>query len=380
MFNKEDKSDENINEDIIEKKASSNQNKTDKITSDNFKDWFWIGCKDKTSWEWMELLIAPLIVAGTGASLALIFSLIQSYHQSKLVALQKKNDDESAALQKEYDTELAAQQKKNDTELAKDKYREETLKKYFDDMTQLFNDNKTLLSNKNPNDINWVIAQSRTLITLRQLDGRRKGLLVSFLSEAKLINQAPELKTIIKLEGADLNSAQLQNINLRNINLNKANLIQADLEGANLGGAQLKNAKLTGIKLQNTSLEHVDLTKAKVDSANLQKANLTGANLTGANLQKANLTGANLQKTNISEANISTAQLYGVKDLTNTQIKSACYWEKAIYTEAIAIQDSKTGTKTKTWIVKDEEANKQKIDEIKKDKVSDPQKPPNCKN
>jgi len=356
MFNKEDKSDENINEDIIEKKASSNQNKTDKITSDNFKDWFWIGCKDKTSWEWMELLIAPLIVAGTGASLALIFSLIQSDHQSKLAALQKEND----------------------TELAKEKYREETLKKYFDDMTQLFNDNKTLLSNKNPNDINWVIAQSRTLITLRQLDGRRKGLLVSFLSEAKLINQAPELKTIIKLEGADLNSAQLQNINLRNINLNKANLIQADLEGANLGGAQLKNAKLTGIKLQNTSLEHVDLTKAKVDSANLQKANLTEANLTGANLQKANLTGANLQKTNISEANISAAQLYGVKDLTNTQIKSACYWEKAIYTEAIAIQDSKTGTKT--WIVKDEEANKQKIDEIKKDKVSDPQKPPNCKN
>jgi hypothetical protein len=58
--------------------------------------------------------------------------------------------------------------------------------------------------------------------------------------------------------------------------------------------------------------------------------------------------------------------------LTNEQIKSACFWEKSIYTEPVF------DNKTNGLIAKDPKANQRKIEEIKQDKASDPPKPPDC--
>ena len=71
------------------------------------------------------------------------------------------------------------------------------------------------------------------------------------------------------------------------------------------------------------------------------------------------LSNSNLVRAYLNGANLESANLNGAKNLSNAQIKSACFWEKAIFTP-------------------DEQANQKKIEEIRQDKASDPTTPPDC--
>ncbi|WP_250124930.1 pentapeptide repeat-containing protein [Chroococcidiopsis sp. CCMEE 29] len=66
---------------------------------------------------------------------------------------------------------------------------------------------------------------------------------------------------------------------------------------------------------------------------NQQKLDLSLANLSGANLSGASLRKANLLNTDLREANLARADLYIALNLTLEQVKSAEYWEQAIYDE-----------------------------------------------
>ncbi|MDB9417079.1 pentapeptide repeat-containing protein, partial [Microcystis aeruginosa] len=95
---------------------------------------------------------------------------------------------------------------------------------------------------------------------------------------------------------------------------------------------------------------------------NLYRANLIEANLNGADLNGAILKGANLKGAN----------LYGAEDLYPESIKSACFWEKAIYTEPKWDED------TELWVAEDREANQREIEKLKRDKNSDSRNPIDC--
>ena len=67
---------------------------------------------------------------------------------------------------------------------------------------------------------------------------------------------------------------------------------------------------------------------------------LTGSNLTETNLNQANLTrvnfaGASFTKATLREANLTTADFSSAKNIPLEEIKSACFWDKAIFTEDI---------------------------------------------
>ena len=136
----------------------------------------------------------------------------------------------------------------------------------------------------------------------------------------------------------------LSRTNLRGANLNRANLNRANLDGAKLIGANLIGANLNG-------------------------ANLNGANLNGAFLKGAFLIEAFLEEANLNGANLNGAFLNGAEGLNPEQIKSACSWEKAIYTEAKWDEDKQL------WVVADREANQREIEKLKRDKNSDPPNP-----
>lgn len=174
----------------------------------------------------------------------------------------------------------------------------------------------------------------------------------SFLTDANLVNAnftEADLSQI-ELTGADLSGANLSKSkliggyltganlaksNLTNADLTDANLIRASLTGATLQGANFLNAELTGAKLSG-----VDLSKSKLNNANLWGVDLTGANLTETNLNQANLTranftGATLTKATLREANLTTADFSSAKNIPLDEIKSACFWDKAIFSEEI---------------------------------------------
>jgi uncharacterized protein YjbI with pentapeptide repeats len=95
-----------------------------------------------------------------------------------------------------------------------------------------------------------VLARILTLTAARRLDGERKGMIVRFLSEARLIN------------GTDP----------------KVDLGYADLSHAELAGAILIDAVFAGSNLANASFRHAVLPGTRFDWSDLRGADFTGAN------------------------------------------------------------------------------------------------------
>lgn len=130
------------------------------------------GFETKTLWDWMELLIIPLVLA-IGA-----FYLNRSER-----AVERQTSEDRAKLERE---------------IATDRQQEAALQAYLDRMAELLLKEKLRNSE---NDEVQNVARIRTLTVLRGLDAKRKGLVVRFLHEAKLINKQ---KPIVNLEGSDL--------------------------------------------------------------------------------------------------------------------------------------------------------------------------------
>ena len=160
---------------------------------------------------------------------------------------------------------------------------------------------------------------------------------------------------------ANLRRAYLENATLESSNLIMANLVEAYLIGSNLGDADIREANLASAKLEDANLAGANLGHTNLTDVNLKGTNLAGANLAGANLAYANLAGANLAGANLADANLS-----------NEQIKAACFWEKAIYT------GYSWNEKEKKMVANDEQADQQKIEEIRQEQASDPKNPPDC--
>jgi hypothetical protein len=212
-----------------------------------------------------------------------------------------------------------SQQARIEREIALDQDRESAYQEYLGRITNLIEGG---LGNSQPEDEKRSMARTWTLAALRQLDGRRKGLLLQFLHEAGLIGGLEAAggagkQAIVGLSGANLRGADLCGANLIGINLCGANLERsklggaflrgADLSGANLRGANLHGADLTGVNLCGANLDNAFLTRANliradISQAKLQQAYLRGANLSGANLRQADLEGASVMSQQLAQA------------------------------------------------------------------------------
>jgi hypothetical protein len=153
---------------------------------------------DKTLWDYLSLLIVPVMLAVLGVT----FSRAETVRQN---ALEDRRATAQAAVEQ-------------------DRSQEAALQEYYDEMTALLLD-KDLPTSTLAQDI----ARARTLSVLRGLDSARKGMLVRFIYEAELI-QVSDSNTgvsVIDLTGADLVEADLRSANLRGANLALAKLDEA---------------------------------------------------------------------------------------------------------------------------------------------------------
>jgi Pentapeptide repeats (8 copies) len=178
----------------------------------------WTDFPTKTLWDWMQLLLVPLMLAIGG------FWLNQ--------------------IQKSRDERAIEQRDKTEHEIARDKQREDLLQTYLDRMSELLLE-KQLHSPASPYEIRNVtrdevrnVARVRTITVLFQLDARRIGYVFAFLREAGLMSTTSE--SIVSLKGA----------NLTKINFSQARVEQADLSGADLSEADLSEAKVTEERLK----------------------------------------------------------------------------------------------------------------------------------
>jgi uncharacterized protein YjbI with pentapeptide repeats len=231
--------------------------------------WDWTGFGGKTGWDWMELLIVPLVLAA-GAF----------WFNSEQSARQQETEEYRADRQVAAD-ELRAQ--------------EERLQAYLENMGNLLI-GEDLLNSKEDDETRYL-ARARTLAVLGEADEDQKRVVVSFLAESGLAGGRGGADPVVSLANANLVGADLVVVDyLQGADLTEADLsnafIMKELDGASLTRAQLDGADLTDVLLQRAYLNNADLSNAKIKRADLREADLNGADLTGADFSEATLGGA----------------------------------------------------------------------------------------
>lgn len=235
----------------------------------------WTGFDKKTLWDWMELLIIPLVLA-----LGAIFL----------------NRSERAV-----EREAAEKRAELEREIAKDHQQEAALQTYISRMSELLLKEKLRTTNrKEVSDV----ARTLTISIMRGLDKERNDLIVQFLREAKLIIDEKSI-----LNEADMERMNLQNLNLSNAFLQKANLFGAFLQNANLEGANLSSVNLDGANLQSAKLWETNLSNASLSDADFSGAAFMGTDLSGTRFWNTNLSSVNIQNSNFVGANLEGANL-----------------------------------------------------------------------
>lgn len=188
--------------------------------------------RQKTIWDWLELLLIPLVLAAGG----LWFSRVERRNEQK----------------------IAVQRAERELMLADENAQEAALQAYLEQMSTLLLD-KGLRTSEEEDEVRDV-ARAWTLTVLRRVQGGRKGVVVRFLYESGLIMRAP---TVISLADANLSGVYLVGANLSGADLHYADLSRANLSRAILDSAILSGANLHYALLEYAILRHADLRGAR---------------------------------------------------------------------------------------------------------------------
>jgi uncharacterized protein YjbI with pentapeptide repeats/uncharacterized membrane-anchored protein YhcB (DUF1043 family) len=320
----------------------------------------WSGLRGKNVWDWLQLIIVPLVLAGGGF-------LLQRFESDRLKqqeAFEKEREKHQQALEKE---RIEAQVER-EREQAKNNLMDNIFQSYLDDISTLLIDKRlqTMLdivtaerlreeaekkaakakengdeqaadsANGTEQETKAIetlpaieidngklaeakavvtVARARTVTALRSLDVDRRNLLANFLRETGLVTgEQGSLLVGIQLEKVDLSETHLYDFNLSQANLYQANLSHAYLYRANLSHAMLMEANLNhlrayGTNLSYTMLNYANLLHAELQNANLSHASIQIVNLSYAYLDNANLSHAILYQANLSHVNLEKANL-----------------------------------------------------------------------
>jgi uncharacterized protein YjbI with pentapeptide repeats len=203
----------------------------------------------RTLWDWLQLLIIPVVLAVGGYVINLTISRSEQ--------------------------EATKQRAKTERETTEDNQREAALQAYIDKMSELLLERQ--LRESKPEDEVRTIGRVQTLTVLRRLDAERKGNVLKFLKESSLIDCN---KCIVDLRYAVLSGANLSGADLRETNLSEADLDEANLSEAYLTGSDLSRAYLIGANLTGVDLSCAKLTDANITQEQWEKAkSLKGATM-----------------------------------------------------------------------------------------------------
>jgi len=228
----------------------------------------------KTLWDWLQLFVVPLVLAVAAFAL-------NASQQSR----QQRQEDKRAA---------------SERARAEDSAREQTLRDYVQQMSQLMLDTPLgahgaqRRRSSTADRTALLVARTVTLTTLRRLDGARKGLVVEFLIGSGLITTTVRYVQTFRPVRRDELSVSSPRLSLRGADLSHVVMPQRGLTGA---GAAVSNVRvvewLTSISLRRANLRNAHFLRASNwVGIDLDRADMTGADLSGTNLAAANLGGA----------------------------------------------------------------------------------------
>ncbi|NCQ98553.1 MAG: pentapeptide repeat-containing protein [Microcystis aeruginosa L211-101] len=265
----------------------------------NFK---WSGFQKKSFWDWLQLLIIPLMLA------------LGAFYLN------------SAADFRDY-------------QIAQEQKHQEILTDYFSKMQDLIVEtkkSKQTPGSKESNSEERLLtefrptAQALTLSVLEQLDGERKGKVIIYLAESKLItanNDNPSSLPEIKLNGANLKEIVLNNVDLYSIIdmknkdqiINGIKINNANMERANLRKVNLFKSELNGSNLENATLENVNFPGSTMIGSRFINGKITDVNFTDVKLGKTIFDNVNLKNITISNKTTFDNACFTKIDTSNTK-------------------------------------------------------------
>jgi uncharacterized protein YjbI with pentapeptide repeats len=212
----------------------------------NFTEHKWSGFANKQLWNWLELLIIPVILAFGGLS-------IQSQQA-------KKQEDENTK-----------------------KAQQESLKKYYQNVINLvdirqekkdFDKENIYLSltdklNQEQYREEKKALESFTRLIFSEINGSQKRQVIEFLYGLGLIKCSENKDKTLNCNDA----LSLNKVDIRNANLSYLSLPNASFKGAYLNNANLSNSNLELVNFENASLEDVNLELARLSNINFANAN-----------------------------------------------------------------------------------------------------------
>jgi uncharacterized protein YjbI with pentapeptide repeats len=219
--------------------------------------WKWTGVVGKTFWDWLKLMIVPIVLGAGG------YSVVRAFAWS----------DQMRQWQQTQEAQRQAQDALRQVSL------DQISLAYTDRMETLLADRERPLRRSSAGDELQTVARPRTLNVLEALDPRRRGSIIRFLHDSQLISTP---HPVIRLSGANLTRAYL-----RGADLNKADLQGVGLSEADLSGATLVKVDLSGANLSDAHLNYATLVEADLSGANLSGADLQGAGLERADVSRA---------------------------------------------------------------------------------------------
>ncbi len=219
----------------------------------------------KTLWDWLELLIIPLVIFGLGYIL-----------NSNLKTRDEINTSNNR--------------------------RDELLRNYFSEYSKLpqnFPDEEFFQFSVN-------ILKAQTMSLLPRLDGERKGFLLQFLVESGLLNLQ---NTRLQLSRADFSGLNFDYIDIRDVNLHGNNfensvIDKLTIHDSNFGSGFYRNVSFLGGTFYNTNFEYANFVNANLYQAKFIKCEVGIANFTKAFLRKSSFRNSRVFRANFTKANL----------------------------------------------------------------------------
>jgi hypothetical protein len=190
----------------------------------------WTGLRGKTVWDWMDLLIVPLMLVALGFWITTQQDARQQQIENRRARQAQKIENQRA---------------KAERELAEQRAQDEALQASLDQMSQLMLERKLLETEEG--DPVHTLAQARTSTVILRLDAEHNDSVTRFLIDSGLA------------VSSEASARLLSEIALAHATLSDAHLPDADLSGANLSGGDLSKALLDNGDLSDAYLENANL-------------------------------------------------------------------------------------------------------------------------
>ncbi|WP_288124670.1 pentapeptide repeat-containing protein [Microcystis sp. LE19-131.1A] len=251
----------------------------------NFK---WSGFQKKSFWDWLQLLIVPLMLA------------LGAFYLNSAAEFR-------------------------DNQIAQEQKHQEILTDYFSKMQGLIVEtkkSKQTPGSKESNSKERLLlefrptAQALTLSVLEQLDGKRKGKVITYLAESQLItvdNNSPSTEPEINLYGANLKGMVLNDVD-------QVETVDKKPLGVVIDKADITNSNIKNVKL----FEGSQLRESDFSQANLTDVYFTGADMQGAKFIKSQMTNVDLSNTNLTSANFDNVETTEIIISPDTKLDNAC--------------------------------------------------------